>query len=129
MRILPEEMVVYRGRAAQIAYARDAAGRLPAREFLENETSEKDQAALYRVIERLAESGKVSNREKFKKLDGEIWEIKSFQLRIGAFRLRSVWYLTHGFQKKRDKWPKAQIERAERIRQEHLAWLNRRSQP
>lgn len=29
-------------------------------------------------------------------------------------------YLTHGFKKKRDKWPDSELAKAERIRSEHI---------
>jgi phage-related protein len=57
----------------------------------------------------------------FKKLDGDIFEFKRHQIRIGCFQVSRRWFLTHGFRKKQDKWPKVELDRAKQIRLEHLA--------
>ena len=79
-----------------------------------------DQRKLRVLFERMAEHGRIFNSEKFKKVEGHIFEFKSFQIRVGCFQLSNTWFLTHGFRKKQDKWPKAQITRAKRIRSEHM---------
>lgn len=123
---MPEPKPLISGRSRTIAYARAAGGTYPARDFLEgSDVPAKDKAALRRRIELLAAEGRITNREQFKKLSGELWELKSYQVRIGCFQHGDAWYLTHGFIKKKDKWPKAQLERAEQIRLEHLEYLSR----
>ena len=123
--VADEDLVVARGQQCTVAWARDAAGRRWAKEFLESkDVPGKDRARIERWCQVLAETGRICNQEQFKKEAGEIWTFKSYQVRIGAFRVGRVWYLTHGFIKKRDGWPRQQQERAERIRTEHM---NRRS--
>jgi hypothetical protein len=56
-----------------------------------------------------------------KKERDSIWAFKSCQIRIGCFQDGNEWVLTHGFVKKCNNWPKSELERADRIRAEHLA--------
>ena len=51
---------------------------------------------------------------------GDIWEFKRHQVRIMCFQVGRRMVLTHGFRKKENRTPRRQIERAERIRAEHL---------
>ena len=69
----------------------------------------------------LAADGHLGNPRHFKKEQGHIWAFKlSSGVRMAAFQHGRVWYLTHGFEKQRDRWPRMELERAERIRREHL---------
>ena len=45
-------------------------GRCPGKKFL-NEPLKDDREKILRVIKRLADEGKVANREQFKKIEGE----------------------------------------------------------
>lgn len=67
----------------------------------------------------------------FKKLTDEIWEFRTKyggqQYRLFAFwdktdKSETLVISTHGIVKKVDKVPKAEIEKAERIRKEYLAY-------
>jgi hypothetical protein len=113
--------LIVEGAARRVAYAVDAAGRCQAREFLFGEAPDKDRNRILHTCRVLAEQGRVANPTAFKKEVGEIWALKSFQARVGAFLVGKTWFLTHGFIKKADAWPRSEIERAERIRLEHLA--------
>lgn len=87
---LPE--IVVAGQAATVAYAVTANGKIPARDFLESDQiPPKDLAVLSRLFELMAQEGRIGNREKFKKVQGDIWEFKSYQIRIGAFQCGSFW--------------------------------------
>ena len=116
-----DDTIVMRGQERIIAYAIRTNGTSPARDFLETEVDDRDLAALDRSFIAMAQIGKIHNREKFQKLEGEIWEFKRYQVRIGAFHQGYVWYLTHGFKKKQDKWPRPQLGRAKAIMMEHLS--------
>lgn len=119
---LPEEQIYCRGTWGAIAYARDARGRMLAKEFLESvELRDKEVARLHHVFSVLAEFGpeRHSNREQFRHEEGDIYAFKGFQARVGVFRDGRVLFLTHGFVKKRDRWPPAELERAKRIMREH----------
>lgn len=77
------------------------------------------------------DKAKLENDPKlFKKLDGEIWEFRTkysgLQYRLLAFwdktdKTETLVLTTHGIVKKTDKVPKADIEKAKRIRAEYFA--------
>jgi phage-related protein len=92
-------------------------GSSPAHQFLD-QLGATDQQKLAALFARMAEHGMITNEEKFKKLEGAIWEFKSSQVRIPCFQDGRVWVLTHGFIKKKQKAPRRDIERAKRIMQE-----------
>ncbi len=107
-----------------IAFAVRANGSMPAKEFYESlDESQKRQVAV--LFERMANEGVIRNREQFKKVRGEIFEFKRFQIRIGCFPVGRTWVLTHGFIKKSDDWKQAELDRANSIRCEHLEWKAR----
>ncbi len=120
-----DEQIVTRGPERTVAYAIDKNGDMPARDYLESTgrkrgPSAQEAAGLLRSFEMMAAQGKIVNDEKFKKERGEIFGFKKYQVRVGAFLVGRVWYLTHGFRKKTDKWKKSELDRADRIRQEYL---------
>ena len=88
-----------------VEWARDARGRLPAKEFYDV-LDDTDKAKLLVLFKRMADTGKISNQEKFKKLTNirrtALYEFKSFQLRvIGGFVPGSKFLLALGVRKKR----------------------------
>jgi hypothetical protein len=111
-----------------IAYARASNGEMRAREFLDSIMSpgsshEPDMRKIEDLCERLALHGKIPNKERFVRERGEIWGLKSFQVRVGAFQHGRIWFLTHGFIKKCRKWPKSELDRADEIRIAQLTRL------
>ncbi|RLS44342.1 MAG: hypothetical protein DWH83_02820 [Planctomycetota bacterium] len=123
---LPDDQVAVTGLARTVAYAIDSQGRMPAKDFLEETSGSEaptrsEKAGLERLFRLMANTGRIGNKEQFRKERGEIFGFKKYQLRIAAFQVGTVWYLTHGFRKKKDKWPEAELDRADRIRSEHLA--------
>ncbi len=93
---------------------------MPAKEFIER-LDESEQRRLDTLFRRMADTGKIFNREQFKQVEGKIYGFKRYQTRVACFRIENRWVLTHGFTKKGDGWRKSEIERAERIMKEHLA--------
>jgi len=124
---LPDHLVVFRKRMV-IAYAVAANGRCPARDFLESrEPSDKDKRKLIRHFDVMATCGEIKNHENFKKLEGrkEVYEFKGHKARVFAFRIGSVWYLASGVVKKDDEHRPSHIDTAERIWEEHKAWMKK----
>lgn len=113
------DRVVVRGSLRTIEYAVCANGSMPAKDFIEG-LEEKEQRKLAVLFQRMADTGRISNREQFKLVRGKLYEFKRYQTRVGCFRIQDRWVLTHGFIKKTDRWPRSQIERGERIMEEHL---------
>lgn len=121
-----DEDVVCRGSERTVAFARDAAGRAPAKEFLTSgSVSAAEQIKLKAIFERMGDHGKINNTEIFRKESDKVYAFKYKQVRITAYLDKGIWFLLHGFIKKGMKWKATDSERAERIRQEHL---NRRQQ-
>jgi len=95
-----------------------ADGSVPVGEFLDA-LDARDRRKLDVLFEMLGDLGRISNDTIFKKLAGceEIWEFKSFQIRIYCFFTpdRHV-MLTNAVIKKQDKASRADLERAEERR-------------
>lgn len=101
-----------RGRKV-IVWAKLPEGDSPGRDFFES-LAERDQAKLQALFDMMASQGKIANREKFKQLEGRIYEFKAHQLRMPCFfdsKNRIV--VTHGFRKKSSNTPPGEIRRAE----------------
>jgi phage-related protein len=112
-----ERRIARCGKLFTIAYARDREGNYPGEEFFD-QLLPVDKAKLMKLFEILGDLGKCSNDEKFGDLGGGLYEFKSFQIRMPFIYPRHERHLvliSHGFYKKRDKAPPAEIERAWRI--------------
>lgn len=110
--------IVARGNVFAIeAFVSNQGGAL-ALKFLESLT-EKEQVQLAALFQRMADTGKIWNEQKFKHLEGtdSIFEFKANENRVLCFFFvgkRVI--LTHGFKKKQAKTPKGEIERAESLK-------------
>lgn len=111
--------MVYRSAVCTVEYATCLDGSMPAKEFYEA-LPVSEQRKMMTLFERIGDKGRIFNREQFKKVEGYIFEFKRHQVRMGCFQAEHRWFLTHGFIKKQDDWPPSQLERANRIRLEHL---------
>jgi hypothetical protein len=86
--------------------------------------SDKDKDKLRKLgslFHQMAQTGRINNRERFKKVEGRIWEFKCFQHRMACYQDGRFWVLTNGFIKKEDKWPKSELRRAMEIAAEDAA--------
>ncbi len=88
--------------------------------FIE-ELNVAEQTKLLALLKRAADMGprNINDGEKFKKLEGDLFEFKSFQTRVPCFYDGRKIVLTHGYKKKQDKTPRREIDRALRIKQEY----------
>lgn len=88
-----------------------------------NSLDPKDRRKVDVLFELMGEKGSISNKEKFKKLEGSegIFEFKSFQVRLLCFMTpgRRV-IVCRGLLKKKDKHDKADISFAESCRKQFL---------
>ena len=92
----------------------------PAEDYIKS-LQEQDKKKVLRLLEFAAENGPPINRQKFHKVQGDIYEFKSSQDRLLCFfQPNRVIVLTHGLRKKQDRLDKTEIERAERLREEFL---------
>ena len=80
-----------------------------------------------KVLYNLSKAQEIQNQELFKKLDGEIWEFRTLYNSM-SYRLFAFWDKTrdavvicsHGLIKKVQRTPRAEIEKAERLRKEYF---------
>lgn len=109
----------YRGAWGTIQLAIQRDGSSVADEFIE-ELPVPDRNKLLALLKRAADMGpmNINDGEKFKKLEGAIFEFKVFQIRMPCFYSGRSIVLTHGFKKKKDRTPPTEIERALRIMKE-----------
>lgn len=114
-----ERPIIAEGSHGTIEYGVCLNGAMPAREFVEG-LDEGDRRKIAVLFERLAETGRIFNREQFKKIDDGIWEFKRGPVRVSCFQIGNRWILAHGFIKKQDRWPAGELERAKRIMTEHV---------
>jgi phage-related protein len=112
-------IIHYEGTRFIVEGAISANGECESKVFLDS-LRDAERAKIFKIIKRLADFGVIHNREQFKKVEGDFWEFKEFQRRILMYYLpnRRI-VLTHGFIKKVDKIPKAEIDRAKAIMREY----------
>ena len=114
-----EKRLAEEGAWGTVEYVVRRNGDALAEKFIDS-LSEEERAKVGALLERMAVSGLIANRQKFKKVEGHIFEFKCFQIRIGCFQVQRSWLLTHAFVKKKDNWPKSELKRANEIRDEYL---------
>ncbi len=117
---MPTKEILYQGKFHTVELAVTANGRCPGKEFLES-LAKGDRAKVLKIIERLADEGKVASREQFKKIEGEdFFELKKFQIRMPCFfKAGGRVIITHGFIKKGESIEPSEIKRMKRIRHEY----------
>lgn len=93
-------------------------GTCPVGEFLDG-LSRSERRKLDVLFEMLGEHGRISNREKFKKVEDDIWEFKSFQIRILCFYAPGRQMILCNWEiKKRDELKASTVRTARERRQE-----------
>ncbi len=91
---------------------------IPASDYLDALPARARDKALRLLV---AENGRPRNVHQNRKLDRDIWELKSDQTRLLYFTEGPrVIILTHGFLKKQQKLPRRELERARRLRDQYL---------
>lgn len=108
--------VVLKGAKFEVEFAVLDDGRIPAEVFLLSQKPQH-QARLWALFKLLADAGQIRNDQHFKKLQGDFFEFKNFQIRMPCFFLpggRVV--VTHGFIKKQNAVDKSELVRAATIK-------------
>lgn len=116
------ERVAARGAWGTVEWAVDKEGSLPARPDYERLDMDR-KAKMTALFQRLAEVGRINNREQFRNLGeqsgkrgSELWEFKRFQDRfLGDFRPGRRFLIAAHEQKKKDRLDPSVIERAVRV--------------
>ncbi len=114
-----ETSIIYKGKVYDVLAIKNE-DRCYVADFIKG-LEKKDQKKILALIKRIADYGILSNDEKFHKLEDEnIWEFKSFQIRLFCFFDKaSLVILTHGFIKKKNETPRTEIDRAVRFQREY----------
>ena len=117
--------LAYAGRKLTIEFAELRNGSIPGLEFL-NSLDTRWQAQIHVLFQLLGDEGRISNREKFKRIeDTEFWEFKAFQVRMPCYyRSNALVVITHGFMKRSDRIRRGDLERARNIKSEYEAILD-----
>ncbi|HYB91383.1 MAG TPA: hypothetical protein VEC38_10090 [Candidatus Binataceae bacterium] len=116
------ERVAAKGAWGTVEWAVDKEGSLPARADYEHLDVDR-KAKMAALFQRLAEVGRINNREQFRNLGeksgrrgSQLWEFKRFQDRfLGDFRPGRRFLIAAYEQKKKDRLDSAVIDRAVRI--------------
>lgn len=112
--------VVYRGREKRVVWTADDSGRMHGKDYYEN-LGYKERAKFVARFERLGNEGEIRNEEQFRHEDAGIYAIKIPRHRLLCFfDLRDV-VITHGFKKQKDKLPRKELTKAQRIRSSYYA--------
>ena len=114
-----EPIVLYEGIKYIVECAIRMSGSSESEDFLDSMTV-PDRAKIMKLIKRLANVGRIYNKEQFEKIEGKIWQFKHYQTRILMYYLAGQRFaLTHGYYKKGKRTPKPEIERANQIMNEY----------
>ncbi len=116
-----EDNVAKTGACLEIRYAIKENGKMPAKEFVDDSLSIDERVKVFKLFKVMVDAGKIRNKSKFRSEGDGIFAFKANQIRIPCFSDGIDWVVTHGFIKKKDKWPKEEKKRAVRIREEHLS--------
>jgi hypothetical protein len=105
-----------------LVWGADSSGRFRAREFFEG-LKDFEQAKFEPLFRALAETGKITNRERFAKEPNGIWCFKTHGRRLACFFDGRDVVLIHGFGKKTDnsRRSRRELKTAAKLR---LAYLD-----
>ncbi|SRR6266566_966767 len=116
-----DDSLVELGAWGEVRYAIRDDKSMPAKEFYLS-LSKGDQAKLNNLYKRMADHGRITNWQKFHRVEGDIWEFKSFRIRVSCYQSGRCWFLLHGFEKKGDYWPGGELLRAQNLLVEHRGY-------
>jgi len=116
-----EEYIFYQGEKFQVEFYFTAAGKMPARECLEDMALDI-KVKLAVLVRYIAEQGKIFDITKFRVVDSKekIYEFKPLQYRFFNFfhEGRKI-IITNGYMKKSQKVSKKDLERARGIKKDY----------
>lgn len=111
--------IIYEGEKFTVEVAARSNGAMPAYDFM-NKLPDRDQTKVMAIVTRLADIGHIRNKEKFKCIGNNLYEIKSFQIRIFCcFAKGRLIILISGYIKKSNKLKKTEINKALQIKDEY----------
>jgi phage-related protein len=115
-----QDCIFFRGTGSSIGWAVRANGKKEA-EIYWNRLEKREQVGFLRAFEEMVSVGRIFNQQRFRKLEGRIFEFKYVTgARILCSSYDRVWWLTHGYTKQSQKTPPNEIRRANQIMKEHI---------
>src|SRR5688572_1196496 len=109
----PPSDVLVTGKLRTVAFACASKGHAHAIAYLEAECPAKDKKHLLHVMCVLCDlREKATKRTEFHNENKGVHALKSFQALVACFPDGDVYLLTHGFTKKSDNWPPAELAHA-----------------
>lgn len=115
------EYIAYEGEVFQIEWYYNARGESQAFTYLEG-LSEKEQAKLFILLERMGDIGKIHNIEKFRNEGDKIFAFKPQPHRfLCFFQEGKKIIITNAFQKKQQKLPRNQKDTALKAKQDYYS--------
>ena len=104
-----------------MVWGADSSGNYRARDYFEA-LDDRERAKFEPLFDALAETGKITNRERFTKEPNDIWCFKTHGRRLACFFLGRVVVLIHGFGKKTDRSRRSrrELETAAKLRRAYL---------
>lgn len=124
------KLLYYAGTRLRVIFACTAAGDRLGQDFMDA-LDVNTWGKIDRVLKRLADQGRISNTELFRKVGSDLWEVKEGGgKRLVGYFMAGHFVITHGFEKRgggkaANKFPSEERERAERIRREFEMVFNR----
>ena len=111
--------LLYEGQALTIEWYVDARGRSPAKAYFDDLERAQKMKFLH-LVKRMGDVGKIHDVTRFRNEGDKIYAFKSQPDRFLCFFFsEGKLIVTHGFQKKQQKLPPGEKERALRVRQDY----------
>lgn len=113
--------VLREGASRRLVWGADSSGRFRARDYFE-ELDMRDRAKFEPLFERLAETGRISNKDRFVKEPDGIWCFKAHAKRLACFFDEQDVVVIYGFGKKTDNSRRSRrhLKTAAKLRAEYL---------
>lgn len=94
-----KDLIYCVGDQKTILFAVTNSGRMPAKTFFDR-IGPPDWGKLDRILRRLSDRGKISNKQQFRNIDDDLYEVKGGKFRLIGFFKAGHFVLTNGFQKR-----------------------------
>jgi hypothetical protein len=113
--------IAYTGAVKRIVWGADSSGRFRGREYFDS-LDVGNKASFDHLFERLAETGQIRNREKFRQEASNLFVFKIFKERLACFFDGKDVVVIYGFKKKTtgDKRSARHLENAAKVRDTFL---------
>lgn len=115
-----KQFIIYEGPEYTLEWYWNENSKSPAREYF-NELDNEQKLKAYKLFETMGAQGKIFNKEKFNYEEDKIYAFKPKPDRFLCFFFEgSKIIITNGFEKKSDKLPKNEKEKAVRYKNDYL---------